>query len=110
MPPVLRGVALLTLPAAVLAGAFLFVFYSAALPRPLSGLEIHAPYLAFAIGAVLAVTFKRGRVLAALVVLLIAYVAQQLWLQAGVDSLRARDVDALARALGGAAVVINCLP
>jgi len=92
MPPVLRGVALLTLPAAVLAGAFLFVFYSAALPRPLSGLEIHAPYLAFAIGAVLAVTFKRGRVLAALVVLLIAYVAQQLWLQAGVDSLRARTV------------------
>lgn len=92
MPAVLRGVALLTLPAAVLAGAFLFVFYSAALPRPLSGLEIHAPYLAFSIGAVLAVTFKRGRVLAALVVLLIAYVAQQLWLQAGVDSLRARTV------------------
>ena len=61
MPAVLRGAALLALPAAVLAGAFLFVFYSAALPRPLSGLEIYAPYLAFAIGAVLAVTFKRGR-------------------------------------------------
>lgn len=92
MPAVLRGVALLTLPAAVLAGAFLLVLYSAALPRPLSGLEIYAPYLAFAIGAVLAVTFKRGRVLAALVVLLVAYMAQQLWLQAGLDSLRARTV------------------
>lgn len=92
MRAVLRGVALLTLPAAVLAGAFLFVLYSAALPRPLSGLETYAPYLAFAIGAVLAVTFKRGRVLAALVVLLVACVAQQLWLQHGLDSLRARTV------------------
>ncbi len=92
MPAVLRGVALLTVPAAVLAAAFVFVLYSAALPRPLSGLEVYAPYLAFAIGAVLAVTFKRGRVLAALVVLLIAYVAQQLWLQHGLDSLRARTV------------------
>jgi diguanylate cyclase (GGDEF)-like protein len=92
MPAVLRGVALLTLPAAVLAGAFVFVLYGAALPRPLSGLEIYAPYLAFAVGAVLAVTFKRGRVLFALLVLAVAYGAQQLWLQAGLDSLRARTV------------------
>ena len=92
MPAVLRGAALLALPAAVLAGAFLFVFYSAALPRPLSGLEIYAPYLAFAIGAVLAVTFKRGRVLSALIVLIIAYAAHQLWLQNGLGSLRARTV------------------
>ena len=92
MPAVLRGVALLTLPAAVLAGAFLFVLYSAALPRPLSGLEIYAPYLVFAIGAVLAVTFKRGRVLAALIVLIVAYIAQQLWLQEGLASLRGRTV------------------
>lgn len=92
MPAVLRGAALLSLPAAVLAGAFLFVVYSAALPRPLLGLEVYAPYVAFAVGAVLAVTFKRGRVLFALVVLIIAYAAQQLWLQGGLDSLRARTV------------------
>ncbi len=92
MPALLGGLALLAVPAAVLAGAFLFVFYSAALPRWLAGLEHYGPYVLFAIGGALGLTFKRGRVLAALIVLLIAYVAQQLWLQHGLIGLRARTI------------------
>jgi len=57
MPALLGGLALLTVPAVVLAGAFLFVFYSSALPRALAGLEVYAPYLLFVIGVALAVTF-----------------------------------------------------
>lgn len=92
MPALLGGLALLAVPAVVLAGAFLFVFYSAGLPRALSGLEVYAPYLVFAIGAALAVTFKRGRVLAALIVLIVAYAAQELWLQQELVGLRARTI------------------
>lgn len=92
MPALLGGLALLTVPAVVLAAAFVFVFYSAALPRSLAGLMVYVPYLLFVIGAALALTFKRGRVLAALTVLILAYIAQQLWLQHGLTGLRARTV------------------
>lgn len=92
MPALLRSLALLTVPAAVLAAAFLFVLYSAALPRSLAGLELYGPYVLFAIGGALALTFKRGRVLAALIVLIVAYIAQQLWLQHGLVGLRARTI------------------
>jgi GGDEF domain-containing protein len=92
MPALLGGLVLLTVPAAVLAAAFLFVFYTSALPRWLAGLELYGPYILFAIGSALGLTFKRGRVLAALVVLIVAYVAQQLWLQHGLVGLRARAI------------------
>ena len=92
MSALLRCLVLLAVPAAVLAAAFLFVFYSSVLPLWLLGLERFGPYLLFAIGSALGLTFKRGRVLAALLVLIIAYVAQQLWLQDGLMGLRARTV------------------
>ncbi|MDH3286344.1 MAG: GGDEF domain-containing protein [Betaproteobacteria bacterium] len=92
MPALLGGLALLTVPAAVLVAAFLFVVYSPALPRSLAGLELYGPYILFAIGSALALTFKRGRVLAALAVLIIAYIAQQLWLQHGLVDLSARTI------------------
>ena len=79
-------------PAAVLAAAFLVVLYSGALPASLSGLVGYAPYLVFAIGAMLAITFKRGRVLAALIVLVIAHGAHELWLQQGLADFRARTI------------------
>jgi diguanylate cyclase (GGDEF)-like protein len=92
MPALFGGLALLMVPAAVLGTAFLFVLYSAALPRSLAGLVVYGPYLLFAIGGALALTFKRGRVLAALIVLIVAYGAQQLWLQHGLAGLRARTI------------------
>jgi len=92
MPAFLGCLVLLSVPAAVLVAAFLFVFYSSALPQWLAGLEPYGPYIVFAIGSALGLTFNRGRVLAALVVLIVAYVAQQLWLQHGLLDLRARTV------------------
>jgi diguanylate cyclase (GGDEF)-like protein len=92
MPALLGCVALLAVPAAVLAAAFFSVFYSSALPRWLAGLEVYGPYFLFAIGGALGLTFKRGRVLAALIVLIVAYIAQQLWLQHGLVGLRARTI------------------
>ncbi len=92
MSALLRCLVLLAVPAVVLVAAFLFVLYSGVLPPWLLGLERYGPYILFAIGSALALTFKRGRVLAALVVLIIAYVAQQLWLQDGLIGLRARTV------------------
>lgn len=92
MAALLGGLVLLTVPAVVLAAAFAFVFYSATLPHSLLGLTLYVPYLLFAVGAALAVTFKRGRVLAALTVLVVAYAAQQLWLQNGLTGLRPRTI------------------
>ena len=92
MSALLRCLVLIAVPATVLVAAFLFVFYSSVLPLWLLGLERFGPYVLFAIGSALALTFKRGRVLAALLVLIIAYVAQQLWLQDGPIGLRARTV------------------
>ncbi len=92
MAALLRCLVLLAVPAAVLAAAFLFVIYSSVLPPWLLGLERYGPYLLFVIGSALALTFKRGRVLTALLVLVVAYVAQQLWLQHGLIGLRARTV------------------
>ncbi len=92
MAALLRCLVLLAVPAAVLAAAFLFVIYSSVLPQWLLGLERYGPYILFVIGSALASTFKRGRVVAALLVLVVAYVAQQLWLQHGLIGLRARAV------------------
>jgi GGDEF domain-containing protein len=92
MSALLRCLVLLAVPAAVLVAAFLFIFYSSGLPLWLLGLERFGPYALFAIGSALGLTFKRGRVLAALLVLIVAYVAQQLWLQDGLIGLRARAV------------------
>jgi diguanylate cyclase (GGDEF)-like protein len=79
-------------PAGLLAGAFLFVAYGAALPPGLSGLRVHGPYIVFALGAGLAAAFNRGRALLALLVLCGAYGAQQTWLQHGIDAPPARAV------------------
>lgn len=92
MPPLLRTLAHFVVPAALLGTAFALVYYSASLSPSLSGLRIYAPYLLFAIGAALAIGFNRGRALFALITLVAAYAAQQLWLQKGLVSLPARSV------------------
>jgi len=79
-------------PVALLAAAFILVFYNASLPRSLAGLRVYGPYILFALGAALAAGFNRGRALLALIVLCGAYGAQQLWLRQGVDAFAARTV------------------
>ena len=88
----LRTLAHFVVPAALLGVAFVLVYYSAALPASLSGLKVYTPYFLFAVGAALAIGFNRGRALFALITLIIAYAAQQLWLQKGLVSLPARTV------------------
>jgi len=79
-------------PFAILAAAFVLVFFSDALPPSLSGLKVYGPYIMFAVGAPLAMAFKRGRALFALVTLVLAYLAQQTWLQLGVAEPAGRAV------------------
>jgi diguanylate cyclase (GGDEF)-like protein len=92
MLALLRTLARLVAPAVLLGVAFVLVYYSASLPPSLSGLKVYAPYFLFVVGAALAIGFNRGRALFALITLIIAYAAQQWWLQKGLVSLPARAV------------------
>jgi GGDEF domain-containing protein len=92
MRALLRTLAPFAVPAALLAAAFAFVFYSAALPASLAGLKVYGPYIVFALGAALATGFNRGRAVFALLALVIAYAAQQSWLQQELDAFPARAV------------------
>jgi len=88
----LRTLAPFAVAAALLAAAFAFVFYSAALPASLAGINVYGPYIVFALGAALATAFNRGRAVFALLVLVIAYVAQQAWLQQGLNAFPSRVI------------------
>src|SRR5262245_58669202 len=92
MPALLRTLGHFVAPAALLGAAFVLVYYSAQLPPSLSGLKTYGPYFAFAVGAAIAIGFNRGRALFALVTLIIAYAAQQWWLQKGLVNPPARAV------------------
>jgi len=92
MIAMLRALALLVVPLAVLAAGFALVFYSAALPPSLAGFTIYSPHIMFALGIALAVGYGRGRAVLALVILAVAYASRQWWLQEGLDTLHARAV------------------
>jgi len=87
-----RAFAQFAVPIALLAAAFLLVFYGDALPPSLAGLKTYGPYIVFGIGTVLAAAFNRGRAVLALIVLIAAYVVQQTWLQQALDVPKARAV------------------
>ena len=92
MRALVRSLSAFAVPIALLAAAFALVFYSSALPPSLAGLKVYGPYIVFMLGATLAVWFNRGRAAFALVTLVIAYAAQQAWIQHGLDDLPARAV------------------
>jgi diguanylate cyclase (GGDEF)-like protein len=92
MRALLRTLAPFAVAAALIAAAFAFVFYSAALPASLAGVRIYGPYLVFALAAALATAFNRGRAVLALLALVIAYAAQQAWLQQGLNDLDSRAI------------------
>jgi len=92
MRVLLRTFAPFAIAAALLAAAFVFVSYSAAVPASLAGVKVYGPYIVFALAAALATAFNRGRALFALLALVIAYAAQQAWLQQGLDSFSARAI------------------
>ena len=92
MRALLRTLAPFAVAAALLAAAFAFVFYSAALPASLAGIKVYGPYIVFALGAALATGFNRGRAVFALLALVIAYAAQQAWLQQGLNVFPSRVI------------------
>jgi diguanylate cyclase (GGDEF)-like protein len=92
MRALLRALAPFAVAAALLAAAFAFVFYSAALPASLAGVKVYGPYIVFALAAALAIAFNRGRAVFALLVLVIAYAAQQAWLQQGLNDHASRAI------------------
>ncbi len=92
MSGLIRAFALFAVPIALLAAAFALVFYGDALPPSLAGLKTYGPYIVFAIGAVLAASFNRGRAVLALTVLIAAYSVQQTWLQQALNVPQARAI------------------
>ena len=92
MRPLLLLLIRFAFPAALLAAAFVLVFFSDALPPSLAGLKVYGPYFMFAIGGALAIAFNRGLALLALVTLAAAYEAQQTWLEPGLEAPAARAV------------------
>ena len=92
MRALLRTLAPFAVAAALLAAAFAFVFYSAALPASLAGVKVYGPYIVFALAAALATAFNRGRAVLALLVLVTAYAAQQAWLQHGLYEFTSRAI------------------
>jgi len=79
-------------PTAILIAGFVLVYVSGTIPSSLDWLRLYGPYFMFAIGAVLAAAFNRGRSLFALLTLVTAYAAQQWWLQDGLTTPSARAV------------------
>jgi diguanylate cyclase (GGDEF)-like protein len=92
MRALLRNFAPFAIAAALLAAAFVFVSYSAAVPASLAGVKVYGPYIVFALAAALATAFNRGRALFALLALVTAYAAQQAWLQQGLDGFPSRAI------------------
>ena len=92
MRALLRTFAPFAIAAALLAAAFVFVSYSAAVPASLSGVKVYGPYIVFALAAALSTAFNRGRALFALLALVTAYAAQQAWLQQGLDAFSSRAI------------------
>lgn len=88
----LRALALLAVPVAVLGAAFALVFYSAGLPPSLAGFRLYSPHILFVLGLTLAVAYGRGRAVLALIILAAAYASRQWWLQEGLDTFHARAV------------------
>ena len=75
----------LATPAAVLVAAFILVSYINALPTSLAGLKVYGPYIVLALGLLVGLAFRRGRVLFAVLTLTVAYVSFRFFLQSGQD-------------------------
>src|SRR5262245_51989371 len=82
----------LAVPVTLLAVAFLMVYVGDTLALPLARAIVYVTYAVLAAGAAIALVFRRGRALFALATLLLAYVAQQIWLQEGLVTPAARAV------------------
>ena len=79
-------------PVAVLIAAWLLVPSVSALPASLAGLQVYGAWAVLALGAILSIVFRRGRVLIALLVLAITYLCYGLIVHDGLAGFRAHTV------------------
>lgn len=79
-------------PAAVLAATWLLVPLLAELPSSLVGIRVYGVHFVLALGFVVSLAFRRGRVVLALLTLGIAYACYALLLQKGLAGFQARTV------------------
>ena len=78
--------------ACILLAAYFLVPRIADLPASLAGLRVHGAYIMLALGMLVSLAFRRGRVLFALLTLALAYVSHRMFLQEGLNSFPARTV------------------
>jgi GGDEF domain-containing protein len=82
----------LALPAAILVSAWLLVPHAAELPPSLAGLKDLGAYAALALGGIVGLVFRRGRIVFALVTLAAAYLCYGLLVRDGLAGFRAHTV------------------
>ena len=73
------------MPAAVLLAASVLVSYVNALPSSLAGLKVYGTYIVLALGLLVSLAFRRGRVSFAVLTLAAAYASFRFFLQSGQD-------------------------
>ncbi len=78
-----RALLSVAVPSAVLLIAYLLVPRLADVPASLAGLKVYGPYIILALGLMVSLAFRRGRVFFALVSLALAYASFRFFLQAG---------------------------
>ena len=90
-----RALLSLLVPACVLAAAYFLVPIVSELPASLAGLKAYGAYIVLALGAIVSLAFRRGRVVLALLTLALVYASHELLLQESLAGFRARTVFAL---------------
>ena len=80
------------MPAVVIATTWLLVPIFSELPASLAGIRIYGVHFVLALGLVVSLAFRRGRVVMALLTLATAYVCYELLLQKGIAGFEARTV------------------
>ncbi len=88
----LRGGVAFAVPVAILAAAQALSAHIAALPPAYAALAAHTPEFVLALGALLAIAFRRGRIFFAMVTLAVAWLAYGSYLSGGKTGFSARVV------------------
>jgi GGDEF domain-containing protein len=87
-----RTLVSLAIPTAIFLAAYLAVARVGDLPASLAGLRIYGAYVVLALGILVSLAFRRGRVLFALLSLAIAYVCYRITVQFGLANFGARTL------------------
>ena len=88
----MRALLSVAVPAAVLAAAWFLVPRMSELPASLAGLKVYGVYFVLALGVIVSLAFRRGRVVFALLTLALAYAGYVVFLKSGLAGFQARTM------------------